>query len=351
MFNNILLYFNFYCVSYYLRLHCLKMSKRVLYAVNGTGQGHISRAKSLIPYLKQHVSVDILVSGKHQDLNFSHPITYDFRGFTFIFKKGGVAWLDTLKQTRIIQFIKDVRSLDLSSYDLIITDFEPVSAWAAFFQKKKCLNVSHQASFYSMKTPRPFTWFLYFPAELFLRYFSLSNHYIGVHFKPYTSRIFPPIIKDEIITATPETKGHITVYLAAYSFENQVALFKRFPDTQFEIFHSGCKREEKIANLKVSPLSESFKYSLITSSGYISNAGFESNAEALYLQKPLMCIPQIGQYEQYCNGAALKKLGVYVPSRLTYRHVKKWLSMKKVLPKLAIGSTEELVKEIIDHVH
>ena len=37
---------------------------KLLYAINGTGLGHISRAKTLIPILKETAEVDILISGK-----------------------------------------------------------------------------------------------------------------------------------------------------------------------------------------------------------------------------------------------------------------------------------------------
>ncbi len=55
--------------------------KRILYGINGTGVGHISRAKSLIPYLKRYVDVDILISGKLQELNFDDDVLYDFQRF------------------------------------------------------------------------------------------------------------------------------------------------------------------------------------------------------------------------------------------------------------------------------
>ena len=75
----------------------MRKKKRVLYGINGTGQGHLSRAKSLIPYLKQHVELDFLLSGKMQHINFEYPITYEYRGFTFVYEHGGVNWFKTLK--------------------------------------------------------------------------------------------------------------------------------------------------------------------------------------------------------------------------------------------------------------
>ncbi len=36
---------------------------RILYAIQGTGNGHLTRAKEIIPMLQQKGELDILVSG------------------------------------------------------------------------------------------------------------------------------------------------------------------------------------------------------------------------------------------------------------------------------------------------
>lgn len=44
----------------------------------------------------------------------------------------------------------------------------------------------------------------------------------------------------------------------------------------------------------------------------LCGAGFETPAEVLHLNKKLLVVPMKSQYEQHCNAAALKKLGVPV---------------------------------------
>ena len=324
--------------------------KKILYGINGTGQGHISRAKALIPKLMEIADVDLLISGERQDLNFDYPLKYKFTGFTFIYERGGVNWVKTFLKVNIFSFIKDIFTVKIKKYDFIVSDFEPVSAWSCLFKRKKCINLSHQASFFSCKTPRPKFWFLNIHDEIFMRIFAITNKYIGIHFKPYSDKIISPLLKDEIIESKPfDAKTHITIYLSAFSFQKQVEFFKKFPDFNFQIFHSQCEKVETIQNLSVSPLSEKFKYSLISSSGYISNAGFESNAEALYLRKPLLCIPIKHQYEQTCNGEALKQMGVTVIKNLDFQKVKHWLENKKELPIIEIADSKQLAKSILDY--
>ena len=53
----------------------------------------------------------------------------------------------TLKKNNIRQFFFNIKQLDLSQYDLVISDFEPISAWAAKNQKVPSLAIGHQYAF------------------------------------------------------------------------------------------------------------------------------------------------------------------------------------------------------------
>ncbi|MBS1975385.1 MAG: glycosyl transferase, partial [Bacteroidetes bacterium] len=82
-------------------------------------------------------------------------------------------------------------------------------------------------------------------------------------------------------------------------------------DFQFEIFSKEVDQPVKQGNLLFIPVSKNlFNRSLINCHGIITSAGFETPAEALFLQKKLMVIPIKGQYEQLCNAVALEEMGV-----------------------------------------
>jgi len=100
---------------------------RILYAIQGTGNGHLSRAMDVIPCLMQHGEVDILISGIQSDLTLPYPIKYRLRGLSFIFgKSGGVDLWKTLVKSNVRKLIKEIRELPVENYDLVINDFEPV---------------------------------------------------------------------------------------------------------------------------------------------------------------------------------------------------------------------------------
>jgi ribonucleotide reductase alpha subunit len=73
-------------------------------------------------------------------------------------------------------------------------------------------------------------------------------------------------------------------------------------------------------------------------------------SEALFMQKKLMVIPMKGQYEQHCNAAALKDLGVPVLKSLKLKHVakiQKWLDDNSRIEVDYPDETEETVNKIL----
>ena len=120
---------------------------KILYAIQGTGNGHLSRARDIIPILQKDHEVDILISGTQADIELPFPVKYKFKGLSFIFgKNGGVDILETYKKSNLRVFILEINCLPVQIYDLVINDFEPVSAWACFQKNKKCISLSHQAA-------------------------------------------------------------------------------------------------------------------------------------------------------------------------------------------------------------
>ena len=185
--------------------------QKILYAIQGTGNGHISRAREIVPLLQQYGEVDLLVSGTEAEVVLSQPLKYKFHGFSFVFgTHGGVDNWATFKLMNLPRLWRDIHSLPLKDYDLIINDFEPVSAWACRLQKIPSVSLSHQCSFISPKTPRPAnrSW-----AEWLFKYYSPTTYHVGFHFARYDDFIHTPVIRSEIRNMKTANLGHNTVYL------------------------------------------------------------------------------------------------------------------------------------------
>ena len=129
---------------------------KVLFGVQGTGNGHVSRARDIIPHLQKYAEIDILISGTQVDVSLPQEIKYRKNGVSFVFgKKGGIDYLKTLQVLGPVHLVNDIRDLPVHDYDFIINDFEPLSAWAGKLKKQKVIALSHQSSFLSKNTPRP----------------------------------------------------------------------------------------------------------------------------------------------------------------------------------------------------
>lgn len=283
---------------------------KILYAIQATGNGHISRAIQLMPYLQKHGVVDVFLSGSNSCLQGRLPVKFRSKGISLFYDNLGA--LDVKKIISLNQWSnawKEAKCLPVEKYDLVINDFEPITSRACYLKGKHSVQLSHQASFRSKSAPRPVHKSIL--GELILKYYSTSSEYIGFHFKSYEDFILPPVIKQKIMYASPVDKGHITIYLAGYHQDFFKKKLTKFRDIQFHVFIAGLEEKQVYRNITFFPIGdEMFSQSMIECHGMITGGGFETPSEALYLNKKLLVIPLKNHYEQYCNAAALEAMGI-----------------------------------------
>lgn len=327
------------------------MSMKILYAVQATGNGHISRAMELMPYLQQYGNVDVFLSGSNSHLNPNLPVAYKSKGLSLFYgNTGGLDYWRMFKECSIKRVWKEAHALPVEKYDLVINDFENICSLACKFKGVKSIGFGHQASFQSKYTPRPDK--KDFAGELILQHYAGASDYVGLHFESYDDFIFSPIIKEEIIHSTPNDLGHITVYLSHYSDDKVMEQLKQLPGLRFEIFSKKVKVPIEIGNIILKPISnEGFTESLINCHGVITGAGFETPAEALYLGKKVLALPIKGQYEQLCNASAMKAFGVTVIDSIKEEFVQQvgnWVNNSNTKQLTLNKSTYEIVQQVIE---
>lgn len=285
---------------------------KILYAIQATGNGHISRAHQVIPHLKNYGTVDTVLSGSNSTLPCQFDVTYRSKGLSLFYKKcGGLDYLRMYRDNSLLEVYKDAKSLPVGQYDLVVNDFDYVTAVACRKKKVKSIQFGHQASFVSDLTPRPDKKSQV--GEFILKNYAKADHYLGLHFESYDDHILPPVIKKSVLEAEPQDHGHITVYLPSYDRDCLMTQMKNVPEVVFHYFTHETKQIYKEDNIRLYPISnEYFTNSLINCHGIITGGGFETPAEALYLEKKLMSIPIRNHYEQKCNAAALSRLGAVV---------------------------------------
>ncbi len=328
---------------------------KILYAIQGTGNGHISRARDIIPLLEKKGKVDILISGTQADVEVGFPVKYKLKGMSFIFgKKGGVDLFETYKKAKIKRFYKEIKNLPVEDYDIVINDFEPVSAWACKLKHKECIGLSHQAAVLNKRSPRPEN--SDFVGKTVLSQYAPVTEKYGFHFKAYDKKIFTPVIRDEIRNADAQKLNHYTVYLPSYDDERIIKVLKEISNVEWQVFSKHSKKSYSKKNININPINnEAFIKSLVTSTGVFCGAGFETPAEALFLQKKLMVIPMKGQYEQQCNAAALKEMGVPVLKKLKLSklaEINEWINNDQIIPVDYQDITKQIINQIfVNHTY
>ncbi|HCM35380.1 glycosyltransferase family protein [Chryseobacterium sp.] len=298
---------------------------KILYAFQGTGNGHVARAQEIIPILKKHASVDTLISGHQSQLKADFDINFQHRGISLLYNKtGGLSYRKTFTDNKFIEAAKTIKDLELSKYDLIINDYEPLTGWASKLKKLPMIELSHQASMSFSETPKPKK--KDFLGEMILKYYVPSERKIGFHFENYHPQIKKPVIRKKIRSLNPYKKGYYLVYLPSFADENIIKVLRKIP-VEWKIFSKYSKVQVKVKNVEVFPIDEMqyLKYFEVCE-GILCNAGFETPAEALFMDKKLFVIPIHNQYEQECNACALDKMGIPNSKVLNLQEIMEWVA-------------------------
>ncbi len=327
---------------------------KVLYAIQGTGNGHLSRARDIVPILQKQTSLDILVSGTQADITLPYPIRYQLKGMSFIFgKSGGVDLTETYRRTDTRRLYRDVRQLPVEQYDLVINDFEPISAWACQGKRVPCVSLSHQSAILSRESPQPIK--RNKVGKLILRHYAPAQARYGFHFACFDEQIFTPVIRQQIRRAEVQHQAHYTVYLPAYRDEKIIKRLTKIPDIEWHVFSKHTRTHYHQGNVFVQPIeNDAFVRSLAQGTGILCGAGFETPAEALYLNKKLMVVPMKNQYEQHCNAAALKTLGIPVLDNFKKKQlpqIEDWIAHGRPLEINYPDITSEVIEQVLTHRH
>ncbi len=299
---------------------------KILYGVQGTGNGHITRARALNRhFIASGAEVDFLFSGrareKYFDMEEFGPNWQSYGGLTFTYSSGKIKGFSTLMDNKIAEFVRDLRDLDLTPYDLVITDFEPISAWAARLQGKPSVGIGHQYAFH-YPVPKSENNLV---GRAVMKHFAPVDYGLGLHWHHFNAPILPPIAEVHATDCHPEP-DKILVYLGFEEVEDIIHFLEPFHEWLFVIY-GPFNSYQCFGNIQLKPLSrEGFCRDLATCSGVLSNAGFELASEAIQLGKKLLVKPLGGQMEQVSNARALELLGLGMTmDTLDSVQLSKWL--------------------------
>lgn len=306
---------------------------KILYGIQGTGNGHITRARVMAKAFsgRDDVSVDYFFSGRDPSKYFDMEIFGDYQtrtGLSFISQNGAISHWKTILATRPFELIKDINQLDLSGYDLVLNDFEPISAWAAKKQNVPSISISHQAAFMHAVPKQGDT----FIDHLIMTNFAPTKVQLGVHWYHFGHNIMPPFIEDQF--SQNGVGEHFLVYLPFENLNEIRTLLEPLSEHNFVCFHPELAKSYDEGNIKWRQTSKlDFHHALHLANGVIANAGFELSSECLQLGKKLLIKPLSGQFEQLSNALTLRQLGLCsTMATLDTDEVEAWLSLASSEP-------------------
>lgn len=299
---------------------------KILYGICGEGRGHASRSRILIRHLqKKGHEVRLVAGGKAYTIlseEFDDILQIESpQGF---YQENHVRILLTLLHTAYqiiarvpISFFKVRRLIKEFQPDLLITDAEPISHLAARFSHIRRISIDNPTALLYRKIPKKLR---EYPAWLFL-YFMLKSSLLGAERyliydfsaeqinNPHVL-FLKPLIQPGIRHQKPFPGDHIFVYQTSLTFPSLFASLKRFKEA-FLIY--GFNKELKDQNLVFKRFNDDeFYHDIASSKAVIVNGGFTAISEALYLKKPIFCLPIRHQFEQAFNAKCVEQMGVGV---------------------------------------
>ncbi len=302
---------------------------KILYGVVGEGMGHAIRSRVVLQHLlaRGH-QVEVMASSRaHGYLSQRFSGVNQIHGLHLVSEENRVRLGKTL-WSNLVAGIGGVPR-NIGAYFELLDDFHPevvisdFESWSYYYGK------AHDLPTFSIDNMQIINRCMHPPEILagqrvqfeLVRAFVKSklpfcHHYLITSFfrppvrKERTS-LFPPILRDEILQATPRRGDHLLIYQTGETFKELADSLQR---AGMESRVYGMRRElqadEVDGNLRFRPFSEeTFIEDLATARAVVASAGFTLMGEAVYLRKPMLTVPLGKQFEQLLNGRYLEREG------------------------------------------
>jgi uncharacterized protein (TIGR00661 family) len=292
----------------------------ILYGVNGEGAGHSTRAKEVLAHLvaRGHVVHVASFDRGLRNLSGQFEVT-EIYGFRFAYVNNRVRYKRTIAKNLItmphaaksLSRLKEL--VDDWKTDLVITDFEPLTCHVGHSKGLPVISIDNQHCLtnavvsYPGKFRRDAA-----AAKLVTRLMTpradayLVISFFGAPVKKRNTFLFPPLLRQEILRATPTAGEHVLVYVTSPA----PALARVLSSVRCRFIAYGFDREGKEGNIHYKkPSLEGFFADLTGAQAIVANSGFSLVTEALHLGKPYLAVPVSHQFEQIFNAYWLDKTG------------------------------------------
>jgi uncharacterized protein (TIGR00661 family) len=302
---------------------------RILYGVVGEGMGHATRSKVVIQHLiENRHNVRIVVSGRAFTFLQKHfPDVVEIRGLTIAYDDGAmdrdVSVLKNMLRSPAMlvgnaaAYFERVADFDPQ---LVISDFDSFAYLYAKAHATPVISIDNQQVIHRCdhdEEIRQGVDFDFLSTKAFIKaklpgcdhYLITSFFFPEVRAKyAHNTTLVPPILRPEIIGATPSRGDHVLVYQTSLSDNTLIPGLNELSDHKFVVY--GLRRDAVEGNCVIKDFSEQgFIQDLASARAVVTNGGLSLIHEAIYLRKPIFSVPIRHQFEQEMNARYLEKLG------------------------------------------
>jgi uncharacterized protein (TIGR00661 family) len=299
---------------------------RIVYGVQSTGRGHLSRLVGLKPLFdRDRHELFVIISGYDDPPDYvldvlAHVRHECFRGLSMIEDgEGGVSKRGTMKAFAkhlpglLESFHRAHGMISAFAPDLIVSDFEPITGSPFVAPGTLKVGIGNEAMLSHAAAARPPKTNLdRLNVNVVRKLFTSGvDVLLGCHFYPLDESCLPPILRPEVLSATVENRGHLVVYHAFRGLLAPILDYaKKHPERPIIVYGHAPPRRASLENVRYETDPGRFIEDLATCDGYVGTAGFQSICEAFYLGKKIVVQPIAGQYEQHWNAAQLETHGM-----------------------------------------
>jgi len=302
---------------------------KIFYSLSGEGRGHATRVRGIVEQLRQEHEVVLFASSVAYDLlsaayeNCGNVSVRRIPGLQFAYRGGRLDYFRSVCRSlpylwRLPRLVRSmVEAIREHQPDLAIVDFEPSLPRAA----KKCgvpmVSFDHQhflvvSDLSDLPTRlRWKAWAISLSVRMFCK--GEKGTIVSSFFRPPLKRRWKDavqigvLLRPAILNAVPNVGEHVLVYLRRFGSSNVLDALRQ------------CGRPVRVYGLGRQPVDGNLEYFDVDEHGFvrdlatcyalISNAGNQLVGEALYLRKPMLALPEPGNFEQSVNAHFLRAGG------------------------------------------
>jgi uncharacterized protein (TIGR00661 family) len=293
-----------------MQLLCWLPDVKIIYGVQSQGQGHLNRAAAVVAELRiRGHHVEVVSSGQpmpaYARTSLAPWLHIDAPMFTFV--DGRLQTIQTLRNMAKVMPVLWRASKELSKHirrsgtDMVISDFEPVTAWAAKHAAVPAYGVAGQYRITHTDAKQPGSASDRLLAHAMVAACAPSlRHRFAVSFAPLrvtakNTTVIGPLVGPDIATAATTTGEHILVYNYGLSFADLLA---QLP-SHYRYIVYGLGVQLPTANVTFEATDRrNFVRDLASCRTVVAHGSFQLACEAAMLGKPLLSIALAGQYEE-----------------------------------------------------